>query len=266
MKKLMFIASAMLCGAALAAGDPALMSSSTSLASGVVGYAQSGSIAANTFSLGTSPFVAVGADVVKIQDMVVPTGVTAVPYSQRTTNALQLQVWNGSSYTIYYYLSDAYIESTDEEVTGWANGSGDYTDATIAPGTGYWYKYPTAASSFTLSGQVSEAESVTKNVSDAFNLYGSPYPVSLNLKKVTTTVGAVPYSQRTSKALQLQVWNGSSYTIYYYLSDAYVEATDDEVEGWANGSGDYVEETGAAVNYGFWARSLNGSGTITFEK
>lgn len=231
-----------------------------------MGYAQSGSIAANTFSLGTSPFVAVGTDVVKIQDMLVPSGVTAVPYSQRTTSALQLQVWNGSGYTFYYYLSDAYIEDTDEEVTGWANSAGDYTDATIAPGTGYWYKYPTAASSFSLPGQVSESASITKNVSSAFNLYGSPYPVSLNLKNLTTTVAAVSYSQRTTQALQLQVWNGVGYTFYYYLSDAYVEATDDEIEGWANSAGDYVEETGAAINYGFWARSLGGSGTITFEQ
>ena len=230
-----------------------------------VGYANSKEIAANTFSLGTTPFLAVGADVVKVQDMLVPNGVAAVPYSQRATKALQLQVWNGTDYTMYYYLSDAYVEATDEEVEGWANGAGDYTDATIAPGTGYWYKYPTSASSYTLPGQVSEAASITKNVSDAFNLYGNPYPVKLNLKNVSTTVPAAPYSKRGTQALQLQVWNGNDYTIYYYLSDAYDEDADEEKEGWANGAGDYVEETVADVNYGFWARSLGGSGTITFE-
>ena len=217
------------------------------------------------FSLGTTPFLAVGADVVKVQDMLVPNGVVAVPYSQRTTKALQLQVWNGTGYTFYYYLSDAYVEATDEEVEGWANGAGDYTDAVIAPGTGYWYKYPTSASSYTLPGQVSDAASITKNVSDAFNLYGNPYPIQLDLTKLSTTVPAVPYSQRTTKALQLQVWNGTGYTFYYYLSDAYDEAADEEIEGWANGAGDYVKNPVADVNYGFWARSLGGNGTITFE-
>lgn len=230
-----------------------------------VGYATSQEIAANTFSLGTTPFLAVGSDLVKVQDMLIPNGVTACPFSQRATKALQLQVWNGSAYTMYYYVSDAYIEATDEEVTGWANVAGDYTDATIAPGTGYWYKYPLSASSFTLPGQVSDAASVTKNISDAFNLYGNPYPTVLNLSKLSTSVAACPFSQRATKAVQLQVWNGSAYTMYYYVNDAYIEATDEEVTGWANVAGDLVTETTADVNYGFWVRSLGGNGTLTFS-
>ena len=197
--------------------------------------------------------------------MLVPNGVTPCSFSQRATKALQLQVWNGSAYTMYYYVTDAYIEATDEEVTGWANGAGDYTDATIAPGTGYWYKYPVSASSFTLPGQVSEAESVTKNISASFNLYGNPYPVTLDLSKLTTTVAACPFSQRSSKAVQLQVWNGTAYTMYYYVTDAYIESTDEEVTGWANGAGDLVTTTTADVNYGFWVRSPGGAGTLTFS-
>lgn len=218
----------------------------------------------NTFSLGTSPFTAVGSDLVKVQDMLIPQGVTACPFSQRATKALQLQVWNGTSYTMYYYVNDAYNEAEDEEVTGWANGAGDYTDATIAPGTGYWYKYPLAASSFTLSGQVSSAASVTKNISASFNLYGNPYPTKLNLAKVTTSVTAPAFANRASSAVQLQVWNGTSYTMYYYVSDAYDEAKDEEVTGWANGAGDLVAETNADVTYGFWVKSPAGAGTLTF--
>ena len=230
----------------------------------IVGYANSKSIAANTFSLGTSPFTTIGSDVVKIQDMLVPNGVTAPTFSQRT-KALQLQVWNGTDYTMYYYVSDAYIESTDEEVTGWADKGGDFTLATIAPGTGYWYRYPEGASTFTLPGQVPEAATITKNVSGAFNLYGNPYPVALNLEKVVPSVAAPTFSQRT-KALQLQVWNGTDYTMYYYVSDAYIESTDDEVTGWADKGGDYVGQTSADVSYGFWVRSQGGeAGTITFS-
>ena len=196
--------------------------------------------------------------------MLVPNGVTAPSFSQRT-KALQLQVWNGTGYTMYYYVNDAYIEASDEEVTGWADKGGDYTTATIAPGTGYWYKYPEAASSFTLPGQVPGAASISKNVSDAFNLFGNPYPVSLDLSKVTTSVAAPSFSQRT-KALQLQVWNGTGYTMYYYVNDAYIEASDEEVTGWADKGGDYVGQTTTDVNYGFWVRSQGGeAGTLTFS-
>ena len=109
------------------------------VSSSVVGYATSKEIAANTFSLGTTPFTAVGSDLVKVQDMLVPNGVAAVPYSQRTTKALQLQVWNGVGYTMYYYLSDAYDEANDEEKEGWANGAGDYVEETVADvNYGFW--------------------------------------------------------------------------------------------------------------------------------
>lgn len=253
MKKLMF-------GLAIAAVGTAFAVES----SNIVGYAKSKEIAANTFSLGTTPFTAVGSDLVNVQDMLVPEGVVAPSFSQRT-QALQLQVWNGTDYTMYYYVNDAYIEDTDEEVTGWADKGGDYTSATIAPGTGYWYKYPTSASSFTLPGQVSNAASISKNVSSAFNLYGNPYPTSLNLEKVVPSVTAPSFSNRTT-ALQLQVWNGTDYTMYYYVNDAYIEASDEEVTGWADKGGDYVGQTSADVNYGFWVRSQGGEvGTITFS-
>ena len=82
---------------------------------------------------------------------------------------------------------------------------------------------------------------------------------------VPNGVTAPSISQR-NKALQLQVWNGTNYTMYYYVNDAYVESTDAEVTGWANGAGDYVGQTTADINYGFWVRSQGGeAGTITFS-
>ena len=191
----------------------------------IVGYANSKTITANTFSLGTTPFAAVGSDVVKVQDMMTTTGAPST-YMKRNIEAPMLQVWDGAGYKFYYYLTDAYVEETDEEVLGWANGSGDYTDAEIAPGTGYWYKVPTAASGFTLPGQVLGATSVTKDVfSSKFNLIGNPYPIALDFNKVKTTVPAQAYKDRNTKALMLQVWDGAGYKFYYRLSDAYVEET-----------------------------------------
>ena len=221
-------------------------------------------ITAGKVSLGTSPFAKVGTDTVAIQDML-KSSAPAVPYSKRNTDAVQLQVWNGSNYTFYYFLSDAYVEESDEEVEGWAKGNGDYADAAIAPGTGYWYLVPKSDSTFNLPGQVLNADSVTKDVfATKLNLVGSPYPVVLDLKDLTTTVPAKPYSQRNTAALQLQVWNGSNYTFYYYLSDAYDEVLDDEFEGWAKGNGDLVKGQVVDPSYGMWAKSPSADGKITF--
>ena len=231
----------------------------------IVGYVNAPkTITAGKVSLGTSPFAKVGTDTVAIQDML-KSSAPAVGYSKRNTDAVQLQVWNGVGYTMYFYLSDAYVEATDDEVEGWAKGNGDYADATIAPGTGYWYKVPKADSTFNLPGQVLDAASVTKDVfTTKLNLVGSPYPVVLDLKNLTTTVPAKPYSQRLTAALQLQVWNGSNYTLYYYMSDAYDEETDDEYEGWAKGNGDMVKGPIVDPSYGMWAKSPSADGKITF--
>ena len=232
----------------------------------IVGYVTSPKIAANKVSLGTTPFSSTGSDMIKIQDMVVPS-VAAVPYKDRNTKALQLQVWNGTGYDLYYYLSDAYVEDNDSEVTGWADRNGDFADVEIAPGTGYWYKYPTAESTYTLPGQVLSAASVSKNVyASKLNLVGNPYPLALDLAKVTTSVAAVPYKDRNTKALQLQIWNGTGYDLCYYLSDAYIEDDDSEVTGWADRNGDFIQDLDVDITAGLWAKSLNGDGTITFFK
>ena len=108
------------------------------------------------------------------------------------------------------------------------------------------------------------AASISKNVyASKLNLVGSPYPVKLDFKNLTTTVPAAPYSKLGTDALQLQVWNGSSYTMYYYLSDAYDEDLDDELVGWANGAGDLVKGQIVEPSYGMWAKSTK-DGTITF--
>ena len=232
----------------------------------IVGYANSKTITANTFSLGTTPFAAVGKDVVDVQNMMTTTAAPST-YSKRNLEAPMLQVWDGAGYKYYYYLTDAYVEETDDEVTGWANTAGDYATASIAPGTGYWYKTPKEASNFTLPGQVLDVASVTKDVfSSKFNLIGNPYPTKLDFSKIKTNVPSQAYKDRNTKALMLQVWDGAGYKYYYWLSDAYVEETDDEIEGWANTAGDFVAATTTEINYGMWSTSPNADGKLTFFK
>ena len=135
MKKLMFVAVALAAGIAVADVTSA----------NIVGYVNSAKqIAAGKVSLGTSPFAKVGTDTVAIQDML-KSSAPAVGYAKRNTDAVQLQVWNGSNYTLYFYLSDAYIEETDDEVEGWAKGNGDMVKGPIVdPSYGMWAKSPSA--------------------------------------------------------------------------------------------------------------------------
>ena len=258
MKKLAMIAAVAVAGSVFA--DSGIESAN------IVGYVTSPTITANKVSLGTMPFSSAGSELVKIQDLVAPNA-EPCQFKNRATQAVQLQVWNGSAYTVYYYVSDAYDEESDEELTGWANNKGDLVNDEYAPGTGYWYKYPVSDSTYVLPGQVVSQDSVTKNVyATKLNLVGNPYPMSLSLSKISTSVTAPAFKNRATQAVQLQIWNGSAYNLYYYVSDAYDEESDEELTGWANNKGDYVDATGLDATFGLWAKSPAADGTITFSK
>ena len=176
------------------------------------------------------------------------------------SQAPQLQVWNGQSYDKFYYINDA-GDNMDE--TGWADMSGYVSSAVYAPGTGFWYKAPSAASSFTMPGEVVSADSVTKEIpADSFCLMGSPYPISLSFNKMVTMLTPGGYDTMLSQAPQVQIWNGDGYDKYYYINDAGDNM--DEI-GWADMSG-YIKEGDVcnAVN-GMWIKAP-AAGTITFEK
>ena len=64
-------------------------------------------------------------------------------------------------------------------------------------------------------------------------------------------------------APQIQVQSTAGYNTYYYLNDAYIEATDSTKPGWADVGGNYVEPQ-IAVGAGFWVKS-NDKMNITFN-
>ena len=55
-------------------------------------------------------------------------------------------------------------------------------------------------------------------------------------------------------APQILVQSTAGYNTYYYLNDAYIEATETTKPGWADGAGNYVEPA-VAVGAGFWVKS-----------
>ena len=226
-----------------------------------VGYATTPTqIAANKFTLGTVSFEGLGEDGVVCISNLLKTTAALGGYDTMLTDAPQLQVWTGNGYALYYYINDA-GDNMDE--SGWADGSGYIAAGTVACGTGYWYKAPGEASTFTLPGQVLDAATVTKNITaNHFDLIGNPYPTNLRLTEISSTFKPGVYDTMLTDAPQLQVWTGNGYALYYLINDA---GDNMDETGWADGSGYIATGVVADPTKGMWIKSPE-AGSITFYK
>ena len=205
---------------------------------------------------------------------IVPSGVEPGCWEESgdwRSSAPQLQVWNGVSYTFFYYISNAYIEETDSEATGWANSRGDFITDTLAPGQAAWFKAATGDSTVTTKGQVVSGESkVITCQANKLTMVANPYPLAFGLNDsalVNYNGQAGTWSESgdwRSDAPQMQVWDGNTYTFFYYIDNAYVEETDGEATGWANSRGDLATES-INVGSGFWINPLSNDFSLTFK-
>ena len=239
----------------------------------VVGYTEV-SVAAGKFYMVGAQFTAVGEATTIPMSELIKGDFVASAYKQRITQAPQIQILNadGKTYATYYYLTDAYDEANDDDVLGWANASGDLaTSVVLNPGDSVWFKAITATN-LKLSGQVipeavagtTKAITIATTSANQFSMIANPFPATLDIADITWS-GLTPaaYRNRITDAPQIQVLNsdGSTYSTYYYLTDAYDEANDDDVLGWANASGD-LATTAIAPGCGFWLK-LPTAGTVT---
>ena len=177
-------------------------------------------------------------------------------------------IFDGNAgYDNYYFISDAY-DADGNEVTGWANFSGDLADDEIVVGTGFWMSIPEALCStglMTEAGQVLTAATATIDIATGLTLAANPFPKALNLASAITS-GIEPgiYDTMESEAPCLMIYDGNAgYDNYYYISDAF-DADGNEVTGWANFSGDIVYDDVAPAGTGFWVSSPS-AGTMTFS-
>ena len=193
-------------------------------------------------------------------------GLTAGVYDTMDTDAPCIMFYNGVGYDYFYYISDAY-DADGNTVTAWADGNGDATDATRKLGTGCWLRVPEGTcttGSLTESGEVSTAATTTIDISAGLTLAANPYPVALNLSKVTTSgLVAGGYDTMDTDAPCIMIYNGVGYNYYYYISDAY-DADGNTVTAWADGNGDAAVGGIADAGKAFWARSAT-AGKLTFS-
>lgn len=202
-------------------------------------------------------------DKIAINDLVKLTNVTPGTFSTRNTTAPHIQVWNGTGYTHFFYISDA----TGGDASGcWARTKAKATE-TIDLGKGFWFSAPVVEDGAvaTFAGEV-KSDANTKEIAigdTEFVIVGNPFPTDLTFEMMTTK-DLVPatFSARNTDAPHMQVWNGTGYTHYFYISDA----TGGDASGaWARTK---AKATGvfARVGEAFWIQSASqGSITISIE-
>ena len=277
MKKLMFIASAMLCGAALAAGDPALMSSSTSLTSGVVGY-QAVSDGGNTSPGIGSVFCPIGLGATYPLSDIIVSGAADDEFMIPGSEYLQrLDPSTTSVSARYTYISEAFLQDEFEEdwedyksAIGWwiwqkstnyagLIEAGNYTLKLTTPpqipiGTAFLGALKGNELKFTSNG---EAPAVATEISDGGNT--SPFflnylPREIDLSEIVVE-GAADDEFMIPGSEYLQVLSPEDTHVvsrYTYISEAFLK--DEFEEDWE----DYV----SAIGWWVWQKSTNYAGLI----
>ena len=241
------------------------------VSSSVVGY-QTDTIAQNKFVIKAIQFEDVESGKVDVNKVF--TGFTGVDFDEAFAfqlTAPQILVQSAGGYDTYYYLNDAYVEATDSTKPGWADAGGNYVDLALTPGTAVWVKVPGGDAATTAAGAVAADDLVPVTVpADKFTLVGNAFPVAVTLNGPQMTCEGIKGAdfdeafafQQT--APQLLVQSAGGYDTYYYLNDAYVEATDSTKPGWADAGGNYVEPS-VKVGAGFWVKSA-GAITVQFNR
>ena len=106
----------------------------------VVGY-QTDTIAQNKFVIKAIQFEDVTSG--KVDVNTVFTGFKGVDFDEAFAfqlTAPQILVQSATGYDTYYYLNDAYVEATDSTKPGWADGNGNFVEAQVKAGAGFWVK------------------------------------------------------------------------------------------------------------------------------
>jgi len=154
---------------------------------------------------------------VSMQNLFATNGLYA---GQTSGTADQIQIWDGSKFVIYYY--QAYKSTVPNKFLAgpaWVKTPGTATTDFVPSGTGFWFNRPTSSaltSSVTVAGQVVSAATNVFALQQGFNMIGSSYPVAFPLNNGPFNWTNATAGQTSGTADQIQVWDGSKFTIYYY--------------------------------------------------
>ena len=264
MKKIMLIAAA-------AAG---LVAMADGVESGVVGY--------NTVTI-DKQYTIMGINFTDTDGNNIPLQ-KALPYTEGMTkganisSADQIQVMNATGGYDIYYMSNG-KNAKGATISGlegnWAaSGKFVVSDATLAPGSTFWYiRNAKEAEPFTITvaGGVSALASYDTQINIGYKLISNPYPVELDLNENIRYVAGMTKGANISAADSIQIMNATGgYDIYYMSNGKNAKgATISGLEGKWAASGKFVvaEDAKIPVGKGAWyIRKGNTDFTITITK
>lgn len=160
-----------------------------------------------------------GTEEIAIQDLI--QNKDALVQGNSATDSDQIQVWDGSSFTTYFYRNYTTKIPKFTDGPGWVKQgtTTKKTDATIKRGQGVWFARPATASAgtITMSGQV-PALPKTHAIGVGFNMISSAFPTDMKLNDGPIdweACGTVKGNSATDSD-QIQVWDGNAFTTYFY--------------------------------------------------
>ena len=187
--------------------------------SSIVGYQ---SITINPgFNLISLNFEPIDGTPVDIQDLI--QNKEALVAGNGAAVADQIQIWDGTKFTIYYYR--AYKSNNPGKFTlgpCWVDGNNASVKATVpvTRGMGVWFARPesSAAGEITLTGSVGK-ETKNLQINPGFNMIGSAFPCDVSVNSdscpIDWTTCAIA-GNGAAVADQIQIWDGAKFTVYYY--------------------------------------------------
>ena len=190
---------------------------------------------------------------------------------QSAGTADQIQVWDGSAFTVYFYRANKTTGPKWTKGPGWvkAGAQSDITGDTLKRGQGVWFARPTSAEAgtITISGSVN-ATAYTHNITTGFNMISSAFPTDMPLNNGPIDwagCGAIA-GQSAGTADQIQVWDGSAFTVYFYRANKTTGPKWTKGPGWVKaGAQSDLTEDSIPAGKGFWyARpDTSAAGTLT---
>ena len=152
-----------------------------------------------------------------------------------------------TTYKIYKYVEEAYDEVADDFAPGWADSDDFLAVDKLAPGAAFWFKAPSACE-ISFAGQVlADASKSITVAANQFSMIANPYPSAVNMNKLTWS--GLTYGD------QVQIMQAdSTYKIYKYIEEAYDEAADEFVPGWADSDDFLVVSDVLPVGQGAWIK------------
>jgi hypothetical protein len=217
----------------------------------VVGYKGNVSAFANNFTMIGIPFSPVGGGATPIAQLF--TDNTVFTAGDTLLNSDNILVWNGSSYTYYFYSSDAGSPGA------WSAGTDGFEETadTIPVGGAAWLRRRgTALSSLTIAGEVIKTNVSVSANANTFTMVGNPFSAALSISSITAS--SLTAGDTLLNSDNILVWNGSSYVYYFYSSDAGAPGA------WSAGT-DGFDVTSDSIPAGgaFWFRRRGGVTTLT---